>query len=166
MVPPFQIFAAPEPPSLANRLLRRVHIPRRNTLAGSRQNIHRHYDLGNDFYSLWLGETMAYTCAYYPTTRVSLEEAQTAKMDHVCRKLQLNAGDSVIEAGCGWGSLALHMARCYGAKVRAFDISTEQLEFARHRAREWGLEGRVACGGSIWRARSPHSTTCTVHSRS
>jgi cyclopropane-fatty-acyl-phospholipid synthase len=121
-------------------LLRR---PRRNTRTGSRDNIHRHYDIGNDFYALWLGETMAYTCAYYPTPQASLDEAQLAKMDHVCRKLRLGPGDSVVEAGCGWGGLALHMATRYGARVRAFNISREQLSFARRRARELGAESRV-----------------------
>jgi cyclopropane fatty-acyl-phospholipid synthase-like methyltransferase len=83
---------------------------------------------------------MAYTCAYYQGDQATLEQAQTAKMDHVCRKLRLGAADSLVEAGCGWGSLALHMASRYGAKVRAFNISREQLEFARWRAREQGLE--------------------------
>ena len=120
-----------------------VRRPRRNTLEGSRDNIHHHYDLGNDFYALWLGETMAYTCAYFPRTDAGLDEAQVAKMDHVCRKLRLSAGDSVVEAGCGWGGLALHIAGRYGAKVRAFNISKEQIAFARRRARELGLDGRV-----------------------
>jgi cyclopropane-fatty-acyl-phospholipid synthase len=114
-----------------------------NTLAGSRRNIHHHYDIGNDFYALWLGETMAYTCAYYPTAEVSLEQAQVAKMDHVCRKLQLKPGDRVVEAGCGWGSLALHMARQYGARVRAFNISREQVAFAREQARRQCLDAQV-----------------------
>ncbi len=122
---------------------RRAPGPRRNTLAGSRDNIHRHYDIGNDFYSLWLGQTMAYTCAYYPTESASLDQAQIAKMDHVCRKLRLRAGDTVVEAGCGWGSLALHMAQHYGAKVRAFNISREQIAYARSRLAERGLSERV-----------------------
>ncbi len=122
---------------------RRAPSPRRNTLAGSRDNIHRHYDIGNDFYSLWLGQTMAYTCAYYPTESASLDQAQLAKMDHVCRKLRLRAGDTVVEAGCGWGSLALHMAQHYGAKVRAFNISREQIAYARSRLAERGLSDRV-----------------------
>lgn len=129
--------------NIAARLAGWLHRPRRNSLAGSRDNIHRHYDLGNDFYSLWLGETMAYTCAYYPSAEATLEQAQVAKMDHVCRKLRIVASDRVVEAGCGWGSLALHIARRHGAKVRAFNISKEQLEFARHRARAEGLEHRV-----------------------
>ena len=129
--------------SIAARVAGWLHRPRRNSLAGSRDNIHRHYDLGNDFYSLWLGETMAYTCAYYPRAGATLDQAQVAKMEHVCRKLRIVASDRVVEAGCGWGSLALHIAGRYGAKVRAFNISKEQLEFARHRARAEGLEHRV-----------------------
>jgi cyclopropane-fatty-acyl-phospholipid synthase len=144
MVTVFRHLSAPSAGgSIATRFSDWLHRPRRNTLAGSRDNIHRHYDLGNDFYSLWLGETMAYTCAYYPTASASLDEAQVAKMDHVCRKIRIGAGDSVVEAGCGWGSLAMHIASRYGAKVRAFNISKEQLEFARRRARERGLGDRV-----------------------
>ena len=122
------------------RALRRPH---RNTLAGSRDNIHHHYDIGNEFYSLWLGDTMAYTCAYFPTPEATLEEAQTAKMDHVCRKVRLREGERVVEAGCGWGTLALHMARHYGVQVRAFNISHEQVAYARERAAREGLAGRV-----------------------
>jgi cyclopropane-fatty-acyl-phospholipid synthase len=129
--------------SISRRLVGWLQRPRRNTLSGSRSNIHRHYDLGNEFYSLWLGETMAYTCAYFPTAEASLEQAQVAKMDHICRKLRLQAGDAVVEAGCGWGSLALHMASRYGARVRAFNISRQQIQYARARARERGLEHQV-----------------------
>jgi cyclopropane-fatty-acyl-phospholipid synthase len=143
MVALFQIFAPDARESIMSRISRWCRRPRRNTLAGSRDNIHQHYDIGNEFYALWLGDTMAYTCAYYTDAERTLEQAQTAKMDHVCRKLRLSAADTVVEAGCGWGSLALHMAARYGAKVRAFNISREQLEFARRRAREQGLEGRV-----------------------
>jgi cyclopropane-fatty-acyl-phospholipid synthase len=129
--------------TIAARVAGWLHRPRRNSLSGSRDNIHRHYDLGNDFYSLWLGETMAYTCAYYPSADATLDQAQVAKMEHVCRKLRIGASDRVVEAGCGWGSLALHIARRHGAKVRAFNISKEQIEFARHRARAEGLENQV-----------------------
>src|SRR5262249_38881564 len=114
-----------------------------NSLAGSRDNIHHHYDIGNDFYALWLGDTMAYTCAYYPTPEASLDEAQVAKMDHVCRKLRLRAGESVVEAGCGWGMLAMHMARHYGVRVRAFNISHQQILYARERAARAGLSGQI-----------------------
>jgi cyclopropane-fatty-acyl-phospholipid synthase len=105
----------------------------------ARENVHRHYDLGNDFYRLWLDREMVYTCAYFPTPDDTLEAAQLAKMDLVCRKLALKAGDRVVEAGCGWGSLALFMARHYGVEVRAFNVSPEQIAFARTRAREESL---------------------------
>jgi cyclopropane-fatty-acyl-phospholipid synthase len=114
-----------------------------NSRQGSRSNIHRHYDLGNDFYKLWLDDQLLYTCAYFPTPSSSLEEAQIAKMDHVCRKLRLQPGETVVEAGCGWGALALHMAREYGVKVKAYNVSHQQIAFARERARAEGLSDRV-----------------------
>jgi len=112
-----------------------------NSLTGSRQNIQHHYDLGNDFYRLWLDHEMLYTCAYFPNPKLSLEAAQIAKMDLVCRKLQLKRGDRVIEAGCGWGGLARYMAQQYGARVKAYNISAEQIAYARQRAREEGIAG-------------------------
>jgi len=112
-------------------------------LRASRHNIHHHYDIGNDFYRLWLDSRMVYTCAYFPTPTATLEEAQEAKMDYVCRKLDLQPGERVVEAGCGWGSLALHMARHYDVSVRAFNISREQVRLARERAEAEGLQDRV-----------------------
>jgi len=117
--------------------------PRVNTLEGSKANIHHHYDLGNSFYRLWLDEKMQYTCAYFPDQTISLEQAQHAKLDHVCRKLQLKPGDRVAEAGCGWGGLARHMAQHYGVKVRAYNISHEQVAFAREQAEREGLSDSV-----------------------
>ena len=114
-----------------------------NTLSASRNNVHRHYDLGNDFYRLWLDDQLVYTCAYFADPGMSLEEAQRAKLDLVCRKLALRPGESVVEAGCGWGALALHMARHYGVRVTAFNISREQIAFARERAQREGLASRV-----------------------
>jgi len=128
---------------LAGRMAGWLRRARPNTLRSSRDNIHRHYDLGNDFYALWLGETMAYTCAYFPTAEATLDQAQIAKMDLVCQKLRIGAGDSVVEAGCGWGGLARHIASKYGAKVRSFNISREQIDYARHRARQDGLERKI-----------------------
>jgi cyclopropane-fatty-acyl-phospholipid synthase len=116
---------------------------RRISRAGSRRNVHRHYDLGNDFYRLWLDEALVYTCAYYDRPEATLDEAQRAKLDYVCRKLQLQPGERVVEAGCGWGALALHMARHYGVSVRAYNISGEQLRFARARASREGLDRLV-----------------------
>ena len=124
-------------------LLGRLPKPRPNSTAGSRRHIQHHYDLGNDFYRLWLDEEMVYTCAYYDTPDATLEQAQRAKFDHVCRKLMLRPGQRVIEAGCGWGTLALHMAREYGVKVRAFNISQEQVAYARERAAREGMDGMV-----------------------
>ena len=118
----------------------------------ARQNVHAHYDIGNAFYRLWLDEAMVYTCAYFERPDVSLEAAQTAKLDYICRKLALRPGDRVIEAGSGWGALALHMARHYGVTVRAFNISTEQLEYSRERAAAEGLADRVAFVGGDYRA--------------
>jgi cyclopropane-fatty-acyl-phospholipid synthase len=116
---------------------------RSNDAHAARDNVHRHYDLGNAFYRLWLDRAMVYTCAYFPSPDATLEEAQVAKMDLVCRKLHLHGGERVVEAGCGWGSLALFMAGRYGVRVRAFNISSEQIAYARNRAEEEGLAGRV-----------------------
>jgi cyclopropane-fatty-acyl-phospholipid synthase len=135
--------AMSDKPSWLRRAANLAHRPHGNTLSASRDNIHHHYDIGNEFYSLWLGDTMAYTCAYYPTPTATLDEAQTAKMHHVCRKVRLRSGESVVEAGCGWGTLALHMARHYGVRVRAFNISRQQVAYARERAAREGLAGQV-----------------------
>ena len=124
----------------AIRHLRKAH----NSLSKSRQNIHHHYDIGNDFYKLWLDrDAMQYTCAYFPDPGMSLEDAQAAKMRHVCRKLRLQPGQTVVEAGCGWGGLALFMAKEYGVKVRAYNISREQVAYARNRAAQQGMSDRV-----------------------
>ena len=114
-----------------------------NNPRAAKHNVHHHYDLGNDFYRLWLDREMVYTGAYFSTPAVTLEDAQIAKMDLVCRKLHLRPGQRVVEAGCGWGSLALFMVRHYGVTVRAFNISSEQIAHARYRARDEGLADRV-----------------------
>jgi len=114
-----------------------------NDTHAARHNVHHHYDIGNDFYRLWLDREMVYTCAYFPSPESTLEDAQVAKMDLVCRKLRLTPGERVIEAGCGWGSLALFMAKHYGVTVRAFNISSEQIAYARDRAKTEGLGERV-----------------------
>ena len=115
-----------------------------NTLRGSKSNIYHHYDLGNDFYSLWLDkEAMQYTCAYFPRKDLSIEQAQIAKMEHICRKLMLRPGQTVVEAGCGWGGLALYMAKNYGVKVRSYNISHEQIVYATERAKSNGVQDQV-----------------------
>ncbi len=130
---------------LWRRLLRWLgHRRIANSHARAKENIHHHYDIGNDFYKLWLdSEEMQYTCAYFLDPNMNLEEAQVAKLHHVCRKLQLKPGDTVVEAGCGWGGLARFMARYYGVNVKAYNISKEQVSYARQRAEAEGLSDRV-----------------------
>ena len=121
-----------------------IHRPRLNSLAGSRSNIYHHYDISNDFYEMWLDdEAMQYTCAYFPDPDMTLEQAQVAKLHHVCRKLQLKPGDTVVEAGCGWGGLARFMAKHYDVNVKAYNISHQQIVFARSRALQEGLADKV-----------------------
>ena len=115
-----------------------------NNFDKARDNIYHHYDIGNDFYRLWLDQAeVQYTCAYFPDQDMTLEAAQIAKLHHVCRKLQLKPGDRVVEAGCGWGGLALFMAKHYDVRVTAYNISKEQVAFARERAAKEGLADRV-----------------------
>jgi len=131
----------PLPTSWRARLSRALAVP--NTLSNARHNVHYHYDLGNDFYERWLDRELVYTCAYFERPDMTLDEAQEAKLDLVCRKLQLHPGEIVVEAGCGWGALAIHMAKRYGVHVKAFNVSKEQLAFARERAAREGLNDRV-----------------------
>lgn len=126
--------------ALLSRWLERIQA---NTPAGSVRNIRQHYDLSTDFYRLWLDAQLVYTCAYFPIPSVTLDQAQFAKMNYVCRKARLRPGEKVVEAGCGWGSLALHMAKVCGVKVKAFNISKEQILFARERAKREGLSHQV-----------------------
>ncbi len=128
---------------LANALARVRHALRRNTQAGSRRNIYAHYDLGNDFFRLFLDSSMTYSCGVYEHPDATLEEAQFAKLDRVCQKLALTSDDHVLEIGTGWGSFAMHAARHYGARVTSATISPRQLELARERVRAAGLSERV-----------------------
>ena len=126
------------------RLIRRVrHRLRRNTRTGSRRNIRDHYDLGNDFFSLWLDRTMTYSCGIYPDEDSSLEEASVAKLDHICRRLGLRPGHRVLEIGTGWGSFAIHAAVWYGCHVTTTTISREQHEFASARVAELDLQDQI-----------------------
>jgi cyclopropane-fatty-acyl-phospholipid synthase len=113
-------------------------------LAESRRNIHHHYDIGNEFYKLWLDrDALQYTCAYYAEPTMTIEQAQQAKMHHVCRKLRLSAGERVAEAGGGWGGFALFMAKNYGVRVRSFNISKEQIAYSREWAERENLQHLV-----------------------
>jgi cyclopropane-fatty-acyl-phospholipid synthase len=119
------------------------HFVRKNTKTGSRKNILAHYDLGNDFYAIFLDETMTYSCGIFENHHSTLKDASEAKYDRICRKLQFTAGDRVVEIGTGWGGFAVYAARKYGVHVTTTTISDQQHEFARQRIRAAGLEDRV-----------------------
>ncbi|HSO80009.1 MAG TPA: cyclopropane-fatty-acyl-phospholipid synthase family protein [Chromatiaceae bacterium] len=120
-----------------------LHRARRNDRAGSRRNIAAHYDLGNDFYLLWLDETLMYSSAVFERPDMTLAEASTAKLERICRKLALKPGDEVLEIGTGWGGFALHAAGRHGCRVTSLTLSQEQLELARERVAAAGLADRV-----------------------
>lgn len=119
------------------------HRLRPNTLGGSRRNIAAHYDLGDDFFSLFLDETMAYSCAVFETPEMTLSEASRTKFERVCRKLQLSQRDHVLEIGSGWGGFAAYAAKTHGCRVTTTTISRRQHEYTRRRVREEGLEDRI-----------------------
>ena len=123
--------------------LRAWHALNRNTRGGSRRNIAAHYDLGNDFFRLFLDENLMYSSALFAHADDTLEAASTRKLERICHKLELNANDRVVEIGTGWGGFALHAARHYGCHVTTTTISREQHDLARARVREAGLEGRI-----------------------
>jgi cyclopropane-fatty-acyl-phospholipid synthase len=118
------------------------HLKRANTVETSRRNIAEHYDLGNEFYSLWLDKTMTYSCAKFENPDAAIEDAQTAKYDALCQKLKLTADDHVLEIGCGWGGFGYHAAANYGCKVTGVTISEAQAAYARQRVKDAGLEDK------------------------
>jgi cyclopropane-fatty-acyl-phospholipid synthase len=119
----------------------------RNVKAHSRTDnqgaIAFHYDVSNEFYALWLDDAMVYSCAYFEHPDVTLEDAQFAKLDHICRKLLLQPGDDLLDIGCGWGALVIHAARHYGVRAHGITLSKSQLSLARLRIAQAGLEDRV-----------------------
>jgi cyclopropane-fatty-acyl-phospholipid synthase len=119
------------------------HWVNRNTRAGARRNISAHYDLGNDFFALWLDETMMYSSAIFKQPEMSLHEAQVARLDHICEQLQLKPEDHVIEIGTGWGGFALHAVREYGCRVTTTTISKEQYDRACQRVTDAGLHDQI-----------------------
>jgi len=120
-----------------------AHWLHRNTRAGSRRNISAHYDLGNEFFRLMLDETMMYSCALFERPDMTLAEASRAKLDLICRKLDLGPTNHVVEIGTGWGGFAIHAAGRYGCRVTTTTISPSQHELAKERVRAAGLEDRV-----------------------
>ncbi|REK05531.1 MAG: class I SAM-dependent methyltransferase [Planctomycetota bacterium] len=119
------------------------HALRANTRAGSRRNIHEHYDLGNEFFGLWLDDTWAYSSGIFPAPGATLREASLEKFDRVCRRLHLQPRDHLLEIGCGWGGLAIHAAKHYGCRVTATTISAEQFALAARRIAAAGLGDRI-----------------------
>ncbi|MFC8274383.1 class I SAM-dependent methyltransferase [Streptomyces sp. NPDC057271] len=114
----------------------------RHSKSRDKQAISHHYDVGNDFYELVLGPSMVYSCAYW-TDGGTLEDAQRDKLDLIARKLNLKEGDRLLDVGCGWGSMAMHAAREYGARVVGITLSREQAAYARKRIAEEGLTDRI-----------------------
>jgi cyclopropane-fatty-acyl-phospholipid synthase len=114
-----------------------------NTHAGARKHIAAHYDLGNELFSAFLDERMIYSCAWFPHPEASLEDAQLAKLERICRRLRLRPDDHLLEIGTGWGGLAIHAAGSYGCRVTTTTISREQHALATERVRQAGLGDRV-----------------------
>ncbi|MFC4453721.1 cyclopropane-fatty-acyl-phospholipid synthase family protein [Deinococcus sonorensis] len=119
------------------------------------QAIRYHYDVGNDFYALWLDQRMVYSCAYFPSGHETLDEAQVAKLDRICRKLRLKPGERLLDIGCGWGALAIHAAQHYGVHVTGITLSPAQLDVARQRAHSAGVADRVTFELMDYRAVPP-----------
>lgn len=128
---------------LSKPLRKFSHFINRNTRQGARRNISAHYDLGNDFFSLWLDPSMMYSCAIFEPEGISLAEAQRVRLERVCQRLGLQEGEHLVEIGSGWGSLAIHAARHYGCRVTTVTISEQQYEWARQKIEEAGLSDRV-----------------------
>ncbi len=130
-------------PTLTRPAHRLIHAARSNSRRGSRRNITYHYDLGTEFYRLWLDEAMTYSSAIFDNPNTTLTEAQSAKWDRMLDLLQPSSKDHLLEVGCGWGGFATHAAKEAGCRVTGITLSHEQLEFARARVAQEGLEGLV-----------------------
>jgi cyclopropane-fatty-acyl-phospholipid synthase len=128
----------PRPPAAELRLRGERHSVNRD-----RRAVRHHYDVGNEFFALFLDESMTYSCAYFSGGAQTLEEAQEAKLELVCRKLRLSEGERVLDVGCGWGSFAIHAASRHGANVLGVTLSAPQVLLARERARAAGVDDRV-----------------------
>ena len=128
---------------LTRPLQRLYHWGNRNTEKGARRNIAAHYDLGNDLFECFLDPSMMYSSAIFDSADTTLEQASLAKLDRICRKLQLQPGDHVVEIGTGWGGFAIHAAGRYGCRVTTTTLSRRQYEYARARIQTLGLENRI-----------------------
>jgi len=115
----------------------------KHTRPADRRSIQHHYDVGNDFYSLWLDQNRVYSCGYFAKDGDSLDVAQERKLDHICRKLNLKAGEKFLDIGCGWGGLVIWAAKNYGVHATGITLSDEQLAFSRSRIEQLGLQGKI-----------------------
>ncbi len=115
-----------------------------NSASRSAKNISYHYDRGNDFYKLWLDESMTYSCAYFRSENDTLEKAQQQKYEHICRKLQLKKGETLVDIGCGWGGMLIYAAKHYGIKGVGCTLSRPQVDYAQQKIKEEGLEDQVS----------------------
>jgi cyclopropane-fatty-acyl-phospholipid synthase len=148
---------------LGGWLLRGAHAMRRNTLAGSRRNIAAHYDLGNDFFGLFLSADLMYSSACWAEGADTLEAASARKLDRICRRLRLGPADHVLEIGSGWGGFALHAATHFGARVTTTTISAEQCALARARVARAGLARRITVLQEDYRAlRGQHDKLVSI----
>jgi len=120
------------------------HLKSLNTIKGSSRNIAHHYDMGNNFYQQYLDESMTYSCAYFRTQNDTLEKAQEQKYEHICRKLQLKEGESLIDIGCGWGGMLLYAARHYGINGLGCTLSIHQAEYAKEQIVKEELEKNIS----------------------
>ena len=120
-----------------------AHALRRNSRRGSRRNIAAHYDLGNEFFQLFLDDTLAYSCGIFEPPGASLHDASVAKFDRICRVLELSPKDHLLEIGTGWGGFAMHAAREYGCRVTTITISAQQELLANRRIAAAGLSPRI-----------------------
>jgi cyclopropane-fatty-acyl-phospholipid synthase len=120
------------------------HLKSLNTIKRSSKNIAHHYDMGNDFYQQYLDDSMTYSCAYFRNETDTLEQAQQQKYEHICRKLQLEEGESLIDIGCGWGGMLLYAARHYGINGLGCTLSVNQAEYAREKIAQEGLDNHIS----------------------
>lgn len=125
------------------RTERRGRVVKAHSRSENREAIQFHYDVSNEFYKLWLDEAMVYSCGYFEREDAGLDEAQRAKLEHICRKLLLQPGDKFLDIGCGWGALVIHAARHHGVQAHGITLSRRQLELAEQRIEAAGLTGRV-----------------------
>jgi len=115
-----------------------------NTLSRSQKHVAHHYDRGNDFYKLWLDESMAYSCAYFRHENDTLEQAQQQKYEHICRKLQLKSGETLVDIGCGWGGMLIYAAKHYGVRGVGCSLSKQQVEYATELVKREGLSAEIS----------------------